>query len=162
MPLLKKITNAQKISILTDHYHYSHLKNRNSWVTQCDYFHLIKRTRRWKRWFENRVLCVDLVKKGVDYSQSPSQKILSSLFACYKRALRSLDSEEFGKPRITPIVDVIKKMRCEVLEEVEIARKIGYDEPILSELLRSFREIETKVDSWLCKETDRSSGDEAK
>lgn len=154
--------NVKKMTILTDNYHYNHLRNSDLRSFPCNHVHLIRRTRRWKRWFENEVLCVDLVKKGVDRSKSPDQKILASLYMCYLRALWSFDSTKFGKPRTTPIVDFIKKMKCELLEEIENARKNGCDELILIQLLDSFREIEAKINSWLRKETEGSLGGKAK
>lgn len=149
----RKDNDLTSITIFTDRYHY--LGGRSGHVRKYqnlpeNYKEIIKRTFRWKFWFEKLVL------KRKNGLQNLEHEIYETLYCCYRRALCSLDSEHFGEFRETPVLVLMKKLEKEVEFFVKEAKKFSVNDRIVERFLDKFERIKIIVKAWLIREINRT------
>ena len=155
--MARRVTPIRKITILTDTYHYYIAQNPRGIITENSMLpslqtNLFKRTVRWKNWFEKEILrqCQKYLSKMNDYDR----KIFGSLYYAYLVSMDSCDSRKIGKPKETPILDILERMELEVNKLIEEAKEVK-SEKMRNRLHDEFKRIKSMAILWVIKESQK-------
>jgi len=140
---LRKIPQENIVLIYTDRFHY-HLRIRSAPLHDENQYLTIK----WRNWFENTILRLNATRRTLNTTDPSSNDIYGSLRCCYRRTLRKLDSNIYGKPRLTPLNELFRVFQEEVQLEANNARKQRMSEKAIESLQERFASMKMLARLW--------------